>query len=143
MNNYLTGYETLQDNFETTKRLIEHLNDSDTCKLYRDQLALLESEAFYLILEGQFSFNAASLQIPPRIFSKEELDTLYNGKNGKPYYLAASGYVFDISNLPLWQSKTFSSLERNVDPSTYFANYHQNNLIEMQKTAPIVGRFSG
>lgn len=143
MNNYLTGYESLQDNFHLTKNLIKHLDNSSISKLYRQQLDLLETEALQLILEGNFNPNAEHIDIPPRLFSREEIDTLYNGKDGKPFYIVSEGYVFDASHLPLWQSKTFASLERNANSENYFASYHQYNLMEMQKTAPIVGRFAG
>lgn len=47
--------------------------------------------------------NRVKYPIPDRTFSKEEL-TKYNGKNGKPAYIAFNGVVYDVSKAGAWKS---------------------------------------
>ncbi|MEM3437672.1 MAG: cytochrome b5 domain-containing protein [Nitrososphaerales archaeon] len=37
-----------------------------------------------------------------KVFTKEELKE-YNGKNGKPIYIAYKGKVYDVTESPLWE----------------------------------------
>lgn len=77
---------------------------------------------------------------PPRVFTLYELENYYNGQNGAPAYVAASGIVFDVTNNPAWASGSHFSLTPGHDYSAQFTVCHNNDLIEMSKYAPVLGR---
>lgn len=77
---------------------------------------------------------------PPRVFTLYELENYYNGQNGTPAYVAASGIVFDVTNSPAWAGGSHFSLTPGHDYSAQFTVCHCNDLIEMSKRVPVLGR---
>ncbi|HYK71746.1 MAG TPA: cytochrome b5 domain-containing protein [Pseudoneobacillus sp.] len=84
------------------------------------------------------------IQSPPqsnqRIFTLEELAT-YNGKNGRPAYVAVNGIVYDVTNNRAWAAATHFALTAGKDYTKEFASCHAGQQ-SILATLPIVGRLA-
>lgn len=70
-------------------------------------------------------------------FTLEEL-LQYDGKNGRPAYVAVNGIVYDVSNSSAWQAATHFGLMAGNDLTEEFNDCHQGNL-RILNTLPRVG----
>ena len=63
-------------------------------------------------------------------FTLTELEK-YDGKEGRPAYIAVDGIVYDIKNSPLWQDGKHNGLEAgtNMTRSFYQAYYKDVNIL--------------
>lgn len=76
----------------------------------------------------------------PRTFTIEELAN-YDGKNGRPAYVAVNGIVYDVTNNSAWAAATHFSLTAGKDYTQEFASCHvgQQSILA---TLPVVGRLA-
>lgn len=58
-----------------------------------------------------------------KIFTEAEL-SMYNGKNGKPAYVAVNGIVYDVTNNAAWGGATHFGLAAGTDVTSQFASCH-------------------
>ncbi|MDF2484393.1 MAG: heme/steroid binding protein [Herbinix sp.] len=72
-----------------------------------------------------------------RIFTIEELAN-YNGKEGRPSYVAVNGIVYDVSALVRWAGGTHFGMVAGRDLSGPFMSCHQGIMDRLNK-APKVG----
>jgi len=68
---------------------------------------------------------AVPIQGARREFTREEL-AYYNGTNGYPSYVAVNGIVYDVTNIPIWQTGTHFGLRAGQDLSVEFNICHSN-----------------
>lgn len=73
-----------------------------------------------------------------RDFTVEELST-FDGKNGRPAYVAVNGVVYDVTNNRAWAAATHFALTAGKDHSGAFASCHagQESILA---TLPVAGR---
>lgn len=69
-------------------------------------------------------------------FTAEELAS-YNGKNGKPAYVAVNGIVYDVTNNPAWAAGTHFGQLSGKDLSTVFLSCHPDQSV--LKAIPAIG----
>lgn len=74
-----------------------------------------------------------------RAITREEL-ALSDGKNGNPAYVAINGFVYDVTNSPVWAAGTHFGLSAGNDLTEKFATCHIAESI-LEKL-PIVGFLS-
>lgn len=90
-------------------------------------------------------------QIPPitpspvpqqnqRIFTIQELAG-YDGKNGKPAYVAVNGIVYDVTNNRAWAAATHFALTAGKDYTKEFSSCHAGQQ-SILATLPVVGRLA-
>lgn len=72
-----------------------------------------------------------------RVFTVEELAE-FNGKDGKPAYVAVNGTVYDVSSLARWAGGTHFGMMAGRDLSGPFQGCHQGITDRLNKAA-IVG----
>lgn len=72
-----------------------------------------------------------------KFFTKEELSQ-YNGKNGKPSYVAVNGVVYDVSGVDIWQNDTHFGMIPGNDLTSDFNTCHPGS--ERLNTLPVVGK---
>ncbi|WP_066173711.1 cytochrome b5 domain-containing protein [Bacillus marinisedimentorum] len=77
-------------------------------------------------------------QQPQRTFSAAELAT-FDGKNGRPAYVAVNGTVYDVTNNRAWAAATHFALTAGKDYTKEFASCHAGQQ-SILATLPIVGR---
>lgn len=105
------------------------------------EILLTHFEDYEALLFYLNTLNTIKLKLPTcRIFTKQELLYDYNGHNGKPLYLFACNYVFDVSNHPIWRLCIYPSLQLGSSPLDYFNLYYQNDLKGAAETGPVVGK---
>lgn len=82
--------------------------------------------------------NQNTLQNNQRLFTIEEL-AAFDGKNGKPAYVAVNGIVYDVTNNRAWAAATHFGLVSGKDYTQEFASCHagQQSILTM---LPVVGR---
>ncbi|WP_216828477.1 cytochrome b5 domain-containing protein [Alkalihalobacterium elongatum] len=82
--------------------------------------------------------NQVTPQVNQRTFTVEELAT-FDGKNGRPAYVAVNGIVYDVTNNRAWAAATHFGLVAGKDYTQEFASCHagQQSLLA---TLPVVGR---
>ena len=74
-----------------------------------------------------------------RVFSPEELSE-FNGKGGKPAYVAVDGIVYDVSGKAAWAvGNHFAGLQAGNDLSEVFASCHRG-MSYLLEQLPVVGR---
>lgn len=73
-----------------------------------------------------------------RFFTAQELTT-FDGKNGRPAYVAVNGIVYDVTNNRAWAAATHFGLISGKDYTQEFASCHagQQSILAM---LPVVGR---
>ncbi|WP_297951897.1 cytochrome b5 domain-containing protein [uncultured Lactobacillus sp.] len=67
-----------------------------------------------------------------KIFTKETLSN-YNGKNGRPAYIAFNGTVYDVTNNSRWPNGNNNGLHAGYDLSPTLANFLSKELIPINK----------
>ncbi|MGB9585930.1 MAG: cytochrome b5 domain-containing protein [Anaerolineales bacterium] len=72
-----------------------------------------------------------------QIFTLEEL-SLYNGKNGKPAYIAYEGKVYDVSNSWYWQNGMHQALHAAGQDLTHSLNHAPHGADFLQRV-PLIG----
>jgi membrane-associated progesterone receptor component len=77
-------------------------------------------------------------QTNQRRFTLEELAT-FNGKNGRPAYVAVNGIVYDVTNNRAWAAATHFGLIAGKDYTQEFASCHAGQQ-SILATLPVVGR---
>lgn len=98
-----------------------------------------------------FLGNANQPQVPPipplpnqpanqRTFTIQEL-TNYDGKNGRPAYVAVNGLIYDVTNNRAWAAATHFALTAGKDYTKEFASCHAGQQ-SILATLPIVGRIA-
>lgn len=60
---------------------------------------------------------------PERILTEEELQA-FDGRNGKPAYVAVKGIVYDVSDNATWAAATHFGLSAGKDLTEAFASCH-------------------
>lgn len=73
-----------------------------------------------------------------RNFTLEELAT-FDGKNGRPVYVAVNGVVYDVTNNRAWAAATHFGLTSGKDYTQEFASCHTGQQ-SILMTLPVVGR---
>lgn len=73
-----------------------------------------------------------------RTFNLKEL-AKYDGKNGRPAYVAVNGMVYDVTNNRAWAAATHFGLVSGKDYTTEFASCHAGQQ-SILATLPVVGR---
>lgn len=132
--------QRLWDTISSINFLSEMLLNQTTTPLYTSPIQ--EVEPTYL-------GNAAISPITPtpplqpapqnqRTFTLEELSK-FDGKNGRPAYVAVNGVVYDVTNNRAWAAATHFSLTAGKDYTNEFASCHagQGSIL---MTLPVVGR---
>ena len=92
---------------------------------------------------GEQAIQATSPSIPQpnqRTFTSEELAS-YDGKNGKPAYVAVEGVVYDVTNNRTWAAATHFGLLAGKNHTQEFATCHAGQQAIL-KTLPVVGRLA-
>ncbi|WP_108669120.1 cytochrome b5 domain-containing protein [Peribacillus acanthi] len=75
-----------------------------------------------------------------RTFTIQELST-YDGKNGRPAYVAVNGIVYDVTNNRAWAAATHFALSAGKDYTKEFASCHAGQQ-SILATLPVVGRLA-
>ncbi|WKB36518.1 cytochrome b5 domain-containing protein [Terrilactibacillus sp. S3-3] len=75
-----------------------------------------------------------------RVFTIEELAT-YNGKNGRPAYVAVGGIVYDVTNNRGWAAATHFGLTAGKEYSREFLSCHAGQP-SILAPLPVVGRLA-
>lgn len=83
-----------------------------------------------------FSMDAQRPTMNARTLTVEEL-TQYNGRNGKPAYVAINGIVYDVTGNAAWAAGTHFGLRAGNDLSIQFSSCHLQNDILLR--LPVVG----
>ena len=86
------------------------------------------------------SSNPSISQPNERIFTIEELAN-YDGKDGKPAYVAVEGTVYDVTNNRTWAAATHFGLVAGKNHTQEFASCHAGQQSILQ-TLPVVGRLA-
>ena len=73
-----------------------------------------------------------------RTFTIEEL-AKFDGKNGRPAYVAVNGIVYDVTNNRAWAAATHFALTAGKDYTQEFASCHAGQQ-SILVTLPIIGR---
>lgn len=66
---------------------------------------------------------ASSAQIPQQSFTRSQL-AQFDGRNGKPAYVAVKGTVYDVTNNAAWSAATHFGLSAGKDLTQEFASCH-------------------
>lgn len=82
--------------------------------------------------------NQSMPQIKERNFTIEELAN-FDGKNGRPAYVAVNGTVYDVTNNRAWAAATHFALLAGKEYSKEFASCHAGQQ-SILTTLPVVGR---
>ena len=82
--------------------------------------------------------NQSIPQINERNFTIEELAN-FDGKNGRPAYVAVNGIVYDVTNNRAWAAATHFGLIAGKDYTQEFASCHAGQQ-SILATLPVVGR---
>lgn len=82
--------------------------------------------------------NLSTPQINTRTFTTEELAN-FDGKNGKPAYVAVNGTVYDVTSNRAWAAATHFGLVAGKEYSQQFASCHAGQQ-SILTTLPAVGR---
>ena len=86
------------------------------------------------------SQNPSITQPNQRIFTIDELAN-YDGKDGKPAYVAVEGTVYDVTNNRTWAAATHFGLVSGKNHTQEFATCHAGQQSILQ-TLPVVGRLA-
>ena len=66
----------------------------------------------------------------------EELSQ-YDGKDGRPAYVAVDGVVYNVTGYPVWENGTHFDLVAGIDATEIFKMCHDRTILEKLET---VGR---
>ncbi|UOE57652.1 cytochrome b5 domain-containing protein [Cytobacillus oceanisediminis] len=78
------------------------------------------------------------LTLPNQTFTIQELSN-YDGKNGRPAYVAVGGVVYDVTNNRAWAAATHFGLVSGKDYTQEFASCHAGQK-SILATLPVIGR---
>lgn len=84
--------------------------------------------------------NGSNTQINGRTFTIGELAN-FDGKNGRPAYVAVNGTVYDVTNNRAWAAATHFGLLAGKEFSQEFASCHAGQQ-SILAALPVVGRLS-
>ena len=84
--------------------------------------------------------NPTNSKINGRNFTTEQLAN-FDGKNGKPAYVAVNGTVYDVTNNRAWAAATHFGLVAGKEYSQEFASCHAGQQ-SILTTLPAVGRLN-
>lgn len=134
------------------QQLIQRLWDSLSSIHFLSELLANQATIPLQTQVMQQPVNTIQPQIPPitplpnqnsqpnnqRLFTIEEL-AVFDGKNGKPAYVAVNGIVYDVTNNRAWAAATHFGLVSGKDYTQEFASCHagQQSILTM---LPVVGR---
>ena len=76
--------------------------------------------------------------VPDRLFTPQELAT-YDGKDGRPTYVAFQGIVYDVSDSPRWSEGTHFGVPAGRDNTIEYRACHGGRP-RLEELMPIVGR---
>lgn len=79
-----------------------------------------------------------AVAVPNQTFTIQDLAN-YDGKNGRPAYVAVSGVVYDVTNNRAWAAATHFGLVSGRDYTQEFASCHAGQQ-SILATLPVVGR---
>lgn len=79
-----------------------------------------------------------ALTLPNQTFTIQELSN-YDGKNGRPAYVAVNGVVYDVTNNRAWAAATHFGLVSGRDYTQEFASCHAGQQ-SILATLPVIGR---
>jgi predicted heme/steroid binding protein len=66
----------------------------------------------------------------------EEL-SYYNGKDGKPAYIAVQGYIYDVTNSSLWQNGAHNGFDAGQDLTDIIINQSPHGLSTLSRVPKI------
>ena len=78
--------------------------------------------------------------LPNKIFTPQELARFYNGMGGRPAYIAAAGYVFDVTAHPSWRAGSHHGILAGQDVTDRLLQNHPEGLQMLFENLPVVGR---
>lgn len=79
-----------------------------------------------------------AVAVPNQTFTIQDLAN-YDGKNGRPAYVAVNGVVYDVTNNRAWAAATHFGLVSGRDYTQEFASCHAGQQ-SILATLPVVGR---
>lgn len=79
--------------------------------------------------------------LPNKTFTAQELARYYNGMGGRPAYIAAAGYVFDVTTHPSWRAGSHHGILAGQDVTDRLLENHPEGLQMLLENLPVVGRF--
>ena len=77
---------------------------------------------------------------PNKTFTPQELARFYNGMGGRPAYIAAAGYVFDVTAHPSWRAGSHHGILAGQDVTDRLLENHPEGLQMLLENLPVVGR---
>jgi predicted heme/steroid binding protein len=121
MSNYNEKF--FQDSFNEInyyKNLMTLMRNEDVVFYFRNNLEKICNDLYNVIeltkIEGRHEFTL------------EELSK-YDGKNGKPAYVAVDGIVYDVTSEKLWVNGIHLEVSAGKDLTSQYKNCHKNNNI--------------
>lgn len=121
-----------EDKFEQInklKYLMTLARKDKNSKIYKDKI-----EAVFQEFEG---FRTRNEEVDMLILTPEELAS-FNGKNGKPEYVAIDGVIYDVTNIDLFKKSPYNELMLGRDLTKEFNEYNERDLSLLSKI-PNVG----
>lgn len=113
-------------NIETKNTLLKRLEE---------QLGRLFRLFHMTLQDNERDAAAIAVQGEQKVFTISELSK-YDGKNGRPAYVAVNGIVYDVTNNPAWAAATHFGLQAGTDVTAAFASCHANQDI-LSKLKPV------
>ncbi len=99
---------------------------------------LIHTIANYITCENLKSMEQGAVEENLQEFTPEEL-ARYNGREGKPSYVAVDGIIYDVSQRFGWSTGSHFGLRPGQDQSDAFHGCHMG-MTEVLDTLPRVGR---
>ncbi|MFF5994661.1 cytochrome b5 domain-containing protein [Lysinibacillus sp. KU-BSD001] len=115
--------------------LNNHLSTPTTAKIMPSNNAPVNPTK---IPSGVTTANASIAQITERNLTVEQLAN-FDGKNGRPAYVAVNGLIYDVTNNRAWAAATHFGLLAGKEYSQEFASCHAGQQ-SILATLPVVGR---
>lgn len=136
----MTKKDYLQVKYEEINKLKNLLNQYQ--EKYIDEIMVCLEKAFedvasYLECETK-NIMQKNEKTKEKQFSLKELEE-FNGKDGKPAYIAIDGIVYDLSSIKKWKNGMHHGMIAGQELGEEFKKSHKKNL-DIIKKAPIVGK---
>ena len=74
----------------------------------------------------------------PNVYTLNQLKSYYNGRGGRPGYIAVNGIVYNITLADNWGGGTFMGMTQGEDLSSFF-NAHPKEYAKLKNNAIKVG----